>query len=70
MAKETTLNEIGKMLDHVVEHMATKDDVREIVRTEGSSCCRFARDQPSYSRRARHSIGLNSRSSSAGVSAL
>ena len=22
------------MLDHVVEHMATKDDVREIVRTE------------------------------------
>ena len=34
MAKETTLNEIGEMLDHVVEHMATKDDVREIVRTE------------------------------------
>jgi hypothetical protein len=46
MAKETTLNEIGKILDHVVEHMATKDDVREIVRTEGLSCCRFGRHQP------------------------
>jgi len=27
MAKKTTLKEIGEMLGHVVEHMATKDDV-------------------------------------------
>jgi hypothetical protein len=33
MAKETTLNEIGEMLAHVVKHMATKDDVAA-VRTE------------------------------------
>src|ERR1700730_4074902 len=26
-AKETTLKEVGKMLTHVVEHMATKEDV-------------------------------------------
>lgn len=26
-AKETTLNELGEMLTHVVEHMATKDDL-------------------------------------------
>src|ERR1700693_1410358 len=26
-AKETTLKEIGEMLEHVVEHMATKDDL-------------------------------------------
>ena len=30
-AKETTLNELAEMLSHVVEHMATKDDVRSIV---------------------------------------
>ena len=29
-AKETTLTEIGEMLTHVVEHMATKDDVADI----------------------------------------
>jgi septation ring formation regulator EzrA len=34
MAKETTLGEIGEMLAHVVEHMATKEDVRAIVREE------------------------------------
>jgi hypothetical protein len=28
MAKETTLNEIGEMLTHVVKHMATKEDIR------------------------------------------
>jgi len=33
-AKETTLNELGEMLGHVVEHMATKDEVRTIVRDE------------------------------------
>jgi hypothetical protein len=33
MAKETTLNEIGEMLAHVVKHMATKDDIAD-VRTE------------------------------------
>lgn len=26
-AKETTLKEIGEMLEHVVKHMATKDDL-------------------------------------------
>jgi chromosome segregation ATPase len=26
-AKETTLSELGEMLGHVVEHMATKDDL-------------------------------------------
>jgi len=36
-AKETTINELGEMLSHVVERMATKDDVREIVRDEISS---------------------------------
>jgi predicted phage-related endonuclease len=33
-AKETTLNELGAMLAHVVEHMATKDEVRAIVKDE------------------------------------
>jgi hypothetical protein len=32
--KETTLKELGEMLAHVVEHMATKADVRAIVRDE------------------------------------
>jgi uncharacterized coiled-coil protein SlyX len=31
-AKETTLKEIGEMLTHVVEHMATKDDVSRLER--------------------------------------
>jgi predicted RNase H-like nuclease (RuvC/YqgF family) len=29
-AKETTLNELGQMLTHVVEHMATKEDIAAI----------------------------------------
>jgi hypothetical protein len=29
-AKETTLNELGEMLGHVVEHMATKEDTARI----------------------------------------
>jgi hypothetical protein len=29
-AKETTLKEVGEMLTHVVEHMATKEDVARI----------------------------------------
>jgi hypothetical protein len=29
-AKETTLKEIGKMLAHVVEHMATKDNLANV----------------------------------------
>jgi septation ring formation regulator EzrA len=29
-AKETTLKEVGEMLTHVVEHMATKDDVSRV----------------------------------------
>ena len=33
MTKETTLNELGQMLTHVVENMATKDDLAEL-RTE------------------------------------
>jgi septation ring formation regulator EzrA len=28
--KETTLNEVGEMLTHVVEHMATKEDVARL----------------------------------------
>jgi chromosome segregation ATPase len=32
-AKETTLNELGEMLGHVVEHMATKEDIASL-RTE------------------------------------
>jgi hypothetical protein len=32
-AKEITLNELGEMLGHVVEHMATKDDLAAL-RTE------------------------------------
>ena len=27
--KETTLNELGEMLAHVVKHMATKDELKE-----------------------------------------
>ncbi len=30
MVKETTLNEIGTMMEHVVKHMATKDDIAEL----------------------------------------
>ena len=30
MAKKTTLNELGEMLTHVVEHMATKEDLAEV----------------------------------------
>jgi hypothetical protein len=30
MAKEITLKEVGEMLEHVVKHMATKDDIAEI----------------------------------------
>ena len=28
--KKTTLNELGEMLSHVVEHMATKDDIADL----------------------------------------
>jgi hypothetical protein len=31
-AKETTLREVGEMLTHVVEHMATKEDVARLDR--------------------------------------
>jgi hypothetical protein len=30
MARETTLAEIRQMLTHVVEHMATKDDIASV----------------------------------------
>ena len=33
MTKKTTLNEIGDMLQHLVLHMATKEDIAEL-RTE------------------------------------
>ena len=33
-AKDTTINELGEMLAHVVGHMATKEDVRSIVAEE------------------------------------
>jgi hypothetical protein len=29
-AKETTLNELAEMLEHVVKHMATKDDLADM----------------------------------------
>src|SRR5205807_1813025 len=29
-AKDTSLNELGDMLAHVVEHMATKDDLKSL----------------------------------------
>jgi hypothetical protein len=32
-ARETTLKELGEMLAHVVEHMATKDDIAAIHKT-------------------------------------
>ena len=28
--KKTTLNELGAMLEHVVKHMATKDDIADL----------------------------------------
>jgi hypothetical protein len=28
--KETTLNELGAMMEHVVKHMATKEDIAEL----------------------------------------
>jgi hypothetical protein len=31
-AKETTLKELGEMLGHVVEHMATKDDIARLAK--------------------------------------
>ncbi len=30
MVKKTTLNELGLMMEHVVKHMATKEDVTEL----------------------------------------
>ena len=30
MTKDVTLNEVGEMLEHVVKHMATKEDVAEL----------------------------------------
>ena len=32
MTKETTLNELGSMMEHIVKHMATKEDLAEIKR--------------------------------------
>ena len=34
MAKKTTLDELGQMVSHLVKHMLTKDDVRDIVHEE------------------------------------
>ena len=31
MTKKTTLKELGEMLTHVVEHMATKEDIASVV---------------------------------------
>ena len=30
MAKKTTLNELGAMMEHVVKHMATKEEIADI----------------------------------------
>lgn len=30
MAKKTTLNELGSMMEHVVKHMATKEDIADV----------------------------------------
>jgi len=32
MAKKTTLNEMGELLEHVVKHMATNEDIAEVRR--------------------------------------
>ena len=32
MAKKTTLDELGKMIEHVVKHMVTKDDIADLQR--------------------------------------
>ena len=32
-AKKTTLHELGEMLEHVVKHMATKDDLASVKST-------------------------------------
>ena len=34
MAKNTTLEELGQMLSHVVEHMATKEDLEKLATKE------------------------------------
>jgi hypothetical protein len=36
-AKDTSLNELGEMLAHVVEHMVTEADVRAVVKDEVSA---------------------------------
>lgn len=33
MIKKTTLNELGSMMEHVVKHMATKEDISDIKQT-------------------------------------
>jgi hypothetical protein len=33
MAKKMTLNELGAMVEHVVKHMATKEDIAELKST-------------------------------------
>ena len=33
MAKKMTLNELGAMVEHVVKHMATKEDIAEVKAT-------------------------------------
>ncbi|MFZ2887267.1 MAG: hypothetical protein WA021_05605 [Minisyncoccia bacterium] len=36
MAKKITLEDIGKSMRHIVEHMATKDDISELNRRVGA----------------------------------
>lgn len=36
MVKKTTLNELGSMMEHVVKHMATKEDIAEVRRDLGT----------------------------------
>ena len=70
MAKETTLNEIGETLAFIVERMATKDDVRSIIRAEVPGIVRaethdirqelvsIRRDLAVLTQRAENNVGL------------
>ena len=47
MSEEITMKEVGEMLTHVVQHMATKEDVEELVRRQDD----FATKQDELARR-------------------
>jgi hypothetical protein len=45
MAKETTLKEVGEMLTHVVEHMATKVDIAHLDTRLGTKLTKFEKSK-------------------------